>query len=125
MHRQLLSIKKARAFSLAAFLLGLGVISFGNSFWPEVMVVIGVALAIRQALLRKFYEALLSLFIFIGIFFTQKFDSAPKVILAVLFFTGALFLLIREYIETKELPEDQKEEHLNHLIEEAKDDQKS
>jgi len=122
MRKQLLSSSRAKGFSLAAFLLGLGIISITDSWWPGICLVIGVSLSLRQLLLRKYYEAVISLIVFFGIFFTDQLTFSWKVVWPVIFFTCAIFLLLREYMDAKLATEDQQEEDLNHEIEEQKDE---
>lgn len=124
MRKQLTSSSRAKGFSIALFLLGLGIISITNNWWPDVMLVIGASLALRQLLLRKYYEAVVSVIIFFGIFFTDKYTLPWKVVWPVIFFTSAVFVLMREYVDAKLAGEDQKEEDLNHEIEEQTEEEK-
>ena len=119
MHKQWLSSKKANQFSLFTFLLGLGFVAIEQTWWPEIVLVLGAALMVRQLALRKFYDTFLAGFLFLGVFITQKYEFFPKVILPVLFFTGALFMALRVYVDSQQAPLDQKEENLNHEIEET------
>ena len=119
MHRQWLSSKKAKHFSLFTFLLGLGFLGIEQTWWPEIIIVLGLSLDVRQLVLRKFYDTFLATFLFLGVFITQKYEAFPKAFLPVLFFTGALFVALREYIDSKQAPLDQQEENLNHEIEES------
>lgn len=118
MRKQWVSKKRAQAYSLIVFLVGLGIISITNSWWPGFALVIGCSIAMRQLLLRKFYEMTISLAVFIGLFLTNHYDFSWKVVLPVIFFTSALFVLIREWVDTKLSSEDQIDEDLNHEIEE-------
>ena len=122
MYRQFISQKKATSLGFAAFLIGLSIISINRTWWPDIMIVVGVALGLKNFLLRKFYDAGLVLFIFLGVFLSEKFASENSYFLPVLLITSSMFVLVREYVESKLLPEDQKEEDLNHEIEESKKD---
>lgn len=124
MNKQFVSYKKAKSLALATFLLGLGIISIDGQFWPDIMIAAGIALAFKHFLLRKFYDTILTLLIFLGVYFSEKFDFDSTLYLPVLLITSAIFILTREYIEVKLLPEDQKEEDLNHEIEETDLNQK-
>lgn len=119
MHKQWLSSKKANQFALFTFLLGLGFVAIERTWWPEIVLVLGATLIVRQLTLRKFYDAFLAGFLFLGVFITQKYEAFPKVILPVLFFTGALFMALRVYVDSQQAPIDQQEENLNHEIEET------
>ncbi|MGE5196328.1 MAG: hypothetical protein ACM3JI_03250 [Anaerolineae bacterium] len=118
MARLKVSHRKAQALSLALSLIGLAIISYLGAWWPGIMLAIGVPLALRQYLLSRYYDAIISLFVFVGIFITARFDVSWDVLLPVLFTIGALYILFREYLESKEAKEPEKEEDLNEEIEE-------
>lgn len=118
MRRQLTSMKRAKGFSLAAFLIGLGMMSLMDAWWPWFMLVLGISLALRQLLLRKFYEMTISLVIFSSVFAIEFWQFPWQVFGPVVLFTAALFILTREYVDAKLANEDQQEEDLNHEIEE-------
>lgn len=122
MHHQITSLRRARAFSMSVLLTGLAIHSILNNWWPSIMITIGAAVAIRQLFLGKYYEAVLSLIIFFGVFFSYHLQIGWKVVWPVIFFTSALFVLVREYFDSKLEPPDQLEEDLNHEIEESKED---
>jgi hypothetical protein len=123
MRKQLTSSKRAKGFSIAVFLIGLGIVSIVGELWPGIMLVIGASLVTRQILLRKYYETGISVIVFVGIFVTEQYDLNWKAIWPVLFFTSALFVLMREYVDSKLASEDQKEEDLNHEIEEQAEEE--
>ncbi|MBM3192522.1 MAG: hypothetical protein FJZ63_07750 [Chlamydiae bacterium] len=121
MRKQLISSKRAKGFSIASFLLGLGILSVTNSIWPACMLVIGISLAIRQLFLRRYYEMCVSLIIFTGIYAIETWNLPWQTLLPVVFFTSALFILAREYVDSRLASLDQKDEDLNHELEEQKD----
>ncbi len=122
MHKQITSKKRAGAISLALFFVGLGIVSIFDAWWPALMIVIGFPLALRQFLVGKYYEMLITILIFGGIYAIDQYKFSGNVILPVVFFVCALFILMREYVDNKTEQEDQKEEDLNHEIEEEKKD---
>lgn len=124
MRRQWVSKKRAQSYSLVVFFIGLGVISLLDKWWPSFALVIGLSLAVRQLLLRKFYEMCISIIVFGGLFVTNQFRVTWKVVLPVIFFTCALFVLMREYADTKLRSEDQFDEDANHEIEEEQSEEK-
>ncbi len=91
--------KRIQTLTTALFLLGLAILFIVDQWWPGIMLVIGVPLALRQYLLGKTYDAGISLFVFIGIFVTGTFDISWKILLPVLFTLAAVYLLIREFVE--------------------------
>lgn len=112
------SKKRAKAFSLSLFFLGLAIISLLNQWWPGIMLVIGIPLSFRQYLLSKFYDMLLTLFIFVGTFVVAAFDFSWEVLLPILFVTAALYLICKTYFEEKETTEEEREQDINCEIEE-------
>ncbi len=117
MARALISKKKAKALSVALFLIGLAIISYLNAWWPGIMLAVGLPLALRQYLLGRHYDMGISLFVFLGVFITVQFDISWEILLPVLFATGGIYILFRELLESKE-PLNREEEDLNHEIEE-------
>jgi predicted membrane protein len=82
------------------------------------MLVIGVPLALRQYLFRHYYDTMITLIVFLGIFITVQFNIPGKFLLPILFFIGAIYIFFRDFIESKEMSESEQEEDLNEEIEE-------
>lgn len=110
--------KRAKAIALGLFLVGLAIVTFTKSWWPGVMPMVGIPLAVRQYLLGRNYDAAISLFVFLGVFVTVQFSISWEVFLPVLFVLGGIYIFFREYIESKTAPEPENEEDLNREIEE-------
>lgn len=121
MHHPLVSRRRSKVFSVALFLIGLAIISYLHTWWPAIMLVIGLPLAFRQYLLGRFYDMVITLFVFVGVFVTVQFDIW-EVLLPVLFATGGVYLLFREFMEGKEETLAEEEEDLNHELEEHDDE---
>ncbi len=116
--RRIVSKKRAKTLSTALFLIGLAIISFMHAFWPGIMLAVGLPLALRQYLLGRPYDMCVSLFVFVGVFVTVQFNISWEILLPVLFATGGIYLLFREYLESKEEPLEEQEEDINQEIEE-------
>ena len=115
------SRKRAQAVSTAFFLIGLTVLVFTDDWWPGIMLVVGLPLAIRQYLLGRTYDMGITLLVFLGTFVTVEFDISWRVFLPILFTLGAIYVLIKEWTEAKEEEtEEEKEEDAQHEIEEKK-----
>ena len=112
------SKKRAKAISSALFLTGLAIVLISSHVWPLIMLVIGVPLAIRQFLLGRDKDMLVSLFVFLGVYITAQFDVSWQILLPVLFIMGAIYILAQEFLTTFDHPESEDEEDLNHRIEE-------
>lgn len=124
MHHPLTSRKKAQVLALVLFLIGLAVLIYVDRWWPGIMLVVGLPIALRQYLLGQTYDMILSLVIFIGVFVTVQFDIAWKIFLPVLLTLGALYIFFREFFGGSSIPEDEEEEDLNHEIEETSEKRK-
>jgi hypothetical protein len=82
------------------------------------MLIVGLPLALRQFLLGRTYDALVSLLVFLGTYITVEFDISWKIFLPVLFTLGAIYVVFREFMGPDETTEEEREEELNHEIEE-------
>lgn len=114
----LTSKKKARSFSVSLLLLCLAVLTATNAWWPGIMLALGLSIGLKQYLLGKTYDLGITLLVFIGTFITVQYDISWKVFLPILFSIGAFYVLLREIFEPDEMTEEEKEEDLNHEIEE-------
>lgn len=114
------SKKKAQAISTALFLIGLAVLIFTENWWPGILLVIGLPLALRQYLLGRTYDMGITLLVFIGAYVTVQFDISWRILLPILFTLGALYILFREFFGPQETTEEEKEEDIQHEIEEKK-----
>lgn len=118
----LASQKRVKAISLALFLIGLAILSFLDAWWPGIMLVVGIPLALRQFLLGRHYDAAVSILVFGGVFITVQFDISWQILIPVFFTVGGIYVLFREYLESKNAPEEEKEQDINEEIEEEQED---
>lgn len=119
-HHPITSKKKAQNLSTALFLIGLATLIFTEAWWPGIMLIVGLPLALRQFLLGRTYDTMVTLLVFVGTFITVQFDISWEIFLPVLFTLGAIYILFRELWGPDETTEEEKEEELNHEIEEKK-----
>ncbi len=115
---QIASKRRAKTLSVALFLVGLAIISYLQAWWPGIMLVVGIPLALRQYMMDRHYDMGISLFVFVGVFVTVQFDISWEVLLPVLFAIGGIYVLFREYLESREETLEEKEEDINKEIEE-------
>jgi hypothetical protein len=120
MAQPLMSRKRAQSYSTALFLLGLAVLAYTEAWWPGLMLVVGLALGLRQFLLGRTHDMIVTLTVFAGTFVTEQFDISWRVFMPVLFILGAIYILTREYLESRAESEDEIEEDTNKEIEEKK-----
>ncbi len=115
----LVSKKRAQALSCALTLLGLAALIFTGEWWPAIMLVIGLPLALRQYLLGRTYDMIVTLLIFVGTYILIEFDIPWKLFLPAIFTVGAIYILCREFSESRAASEDEVSEDINHEIEES------
>jgi 4-hydroxybenzoate polyprenyltransferase len=108
MAKPILAKNKAKAISTALFLIGLAIIFFTDSWWPGIMIVIGIPLALKQLLLGRHRDAAMSFFVFVGFFIIAQFNISWKVLIPILFVMAAIYILCKEWVkeETEEETED-------------------
>ncbi|MBI5345945.1 MAG: hypothetical protein HZB76_02225 [Chlamydiae bacterium] len=109
MKEPILSTRKSHILSTLLFLVGLLALGYFKTFWPSILLVIGIPLALRQYLVGNRYDMAVSLFVFIGAFITAQFDIAWEIVLPVIFTIGGLYILFREFFGPKEIDEVEKE----------------
>lgn len=99
MAKPLLAKNKAKAISTALFLIGLAIIFFIDSWWPGIMIVIGIPLALKQFLLGRYHDAAMSLFVFVGFFIIAQFNISWKILIPILFVMAAIYILCKEWVK--------------------------
>lgn len=124
MARSIASKRRAKFFSFVLFLIGMAIITYYRTFWPALMLVVGIPLALRQYLLGRHYDMWITLFVFVGVFVTVEFEIEWEIFLPVLFTLGGIYIFFREYLESSTSPETEREESLNEEIEEETDEKR-
>jgi hypothetical protein len=121
MTHQLTSMKRAHAIFAVLLLLGIAALSYTGQWWPFIMLVIGVPLALKQFLLGKIYDMVLTLAIFGGTFATVEYNIAlDTAFIPVICIVAALYILLREFVAKEPITEEEKEEDLLQEMEEEK-----
>lgn len=118
MPRPLVSRKRASALSSALFLLSIAVLIYTGQWWPGILLGIGLPMALRQYLLGRTYDMLISLVVFVGGFITVGFDISWQLLLPVLFTLAAVYVVAREFFGVEGESEAEREEDVNHEFEE-------
>ena len=120
MTHPLTSRRRAQAYSSALLLIGLATLAISESWWPGFMLVIGLSLGLRQYLLGRWHDMIVTLIVFVGTFITIQFDIPWQIFLPILFTLAAFYILVREYLEGAAESEEETEEDTTHEIEERK-----
>lgn len=119
-HHPITSKRKAQGYSTALFLVGLAALIITDDWWPGIMLAIGLPIALRQYLLGRTYDMMISLLVFGGTFVTVQYDISWRIFLPILFTLGALYIFFREFFGPDETSEEEREEELEREIEERK-----
>ena len=101
MSKPLIEKNKAKALSTALFLIGLAIIFFIDSWWPGIMLVIGIPLALKQFLHGRIHDAAISLFVFVGFFIIAQFNISWKILIPILFIMAAVYILCKEWVKSE------------------------
>lgn len=117
MTKPFVSLHKATSIASGIFFLALAVIAYLDTWWPAIIIPFGIGIVVRQLLLRKFYDALISFVVFGGIFVTLQWNLSW---LPVLFVIAGIYILFRTSITTTE-DEEEEEEEIQAEIEEEND----
>ena len=116
------SYRRAKAISGSLFLIGAAILLLTDNWWPNILLVIGIPLAIRHYLLGRTYDMFLSLAIFGGGFIASGWDIKWDILAPVILVIAALYMLAREFFDPELYSEAEDEESLNREIDESSDD---
>ena len=132
MARSLLSKKSAHIISFLLFAAGIAVLAYFKIWWPALILVLGIPIALKHYLLGEFFDTYLSLFIFFGVFATFQFQIKFDILLPVFFTIGGIYIFFKEFFgkgkskSSKHLhPEGEDEEDFNEEDEEFEDEKDS
>lgn len=101
MAKPILLRKRAKIVALIVFLLALVIVTITGAWWPGIMLAVGLPLAIWQYLQGRIFDVIITLFVFLGGWFTVQFNIKWKYFLPVLFALGGMYIFFREWINSK------------------------
>ena len=114
----LFSRHKANTIFASLTIVGMILLYMSGHWWPEIFLPLGIGLLVKQYLRAHLYDMFLTAVVFGGAYLTLRFPTLWHVLAPILFSTGSLYLLFREF--TKKRTEAEKEEELNKEIEESR-----
>jgi len=94
--------RKATAVANGAFLLAFGLVILVNQWWPWVLVPLWINIFLRQYLTHRLFDAAVSTVLFWGFIALTFVPTARAYVIPVLFFTGGIYLIVREYFFSKD-----------------------
>lgn len=113
-----ISYHKTAVLCGCIFFTGLILLSIYGTWWPGIMLVVGIPISLRQFLQGRTYSMFISLFVFIGSFISIQYDIQWKIILPVIFTVGGIHIFFKEFFHARGVPESEDEEEINKEIEE-------
>jgi len=113
MSRLTLPKKKAEAISNGIFLASLGLLFWTNGWWPGILLAIWASLAARQYLTGRIWDFAITSVILIGLFIVSFFNITWSVLIPVLFVTGGIYIVFREYLFSEDLIENENSKEID------------
>lgn len=123
MAKPVLKRKRTKVAALIIFLLGLIILTFTGGWWPGIMLVVGLPLAILQYLQGRLYDMGITLFVFVGAFVTVQFNIKWEVFLPILFAIGGIYIFFREWLYSRSAEEEEFEENKEESSEKNDDEE--
>jgi hypothetical protein len=102
MSKKVMSKKKANAISNGVFLISLAILIVTGDWWPGIILAIWATLVTRQFLTGRYYYAVVSSVVFLGIVIVSHFQFDFDILAPVLLVIGGLFIIVREYFFTED-----------------------
>lgn len=113
MSQLIVSKRKAEVISNGIFLASLGILFWTNGWWPGILLAIWACLGARQYLTGRTYDFAITSVILIGLFIVTFFNITWSVLIPVLFVTGGIYIIFREYLFSENLIEDKRTDEID------------
>lgn len=94
--------EKANALSLGLFLIGIAILYLIGSWWPGILLAIGIPYAIRNYIKGRIYDSLFIFVIFTLAFLVAFLQIPTEVLIPIVLFIIGLHIIFREYGREKE-----------------------
>ena len=91
-----ISYGRATYWSFLLFLISIGCVALTRAWWPGVILIVGIPLAVRQFLVARYRDAIMTAVVFAGSYITIVYDIDWELFLPALFVLGAFYLFFNE-----------------------------
>jgi hypothetical protein len=122
MSKHIISEKKASHITGGIFLILLAFLSITNTWWPGILLVLAIIVGLRQLFRGKYYDVLLSMVIFGGLFIIFQLKIKMAVLVPVLLVVAGIYIISREFVQPDEPTEEEIEDEIQHEIAEDQDE---
>lgn len=113
------SKKKADAISNGFFLICLGILILTGAWWPGMLLVLWITLAIRQYLTGRLYDLTVTTIILLGLFFISLFQVSWSILIPILLVLGGIHIIFKEYCVAEGIEEEDTIEEVEKEIEDG------
>lgn len=94
--------EKANALSLGLFLIGIAILYLIGSWWPGILLAVGIPYAIRNYLKGRVYDSLFIFAIFTLAFLVAFLQIPNEVLIPIVLIVLGLYIIFREYGRERE-----------------------
>ena len=123
MARPIMGKKTAHALSFVLFAIGIAALAYFQIWWPALILVLGLPIALKHYLCGEFFDAFLSLFIFFGLFITFQWQIKLNILLPIFFTISGIYIFFREFIGSKNKSDQDNREDGEEEYDEEKDEE--
>jgi len=117
MSSMIFSKRKADGISNGIFLIGIGILLFTGVWWPGILLVLWVTLAVRQTLTHRWYDLLISSILLLGLVAISLINFEWSVIIPILLILGGIYIIFHEYCVAEGIDEEDPIEETSREIE--------
>ena len=118
MSKHIISERRASNLTGGIFLICLAFLAITNTWWPGILIAIGLTAALRQFFRGKYYDMAISIIIFCGLFTLFILKIKIAVILPVLLAVAGIYIILREFMQPDDPTEEEIEDNIELEIEE-------
>ena len=110
MSKAICSRKRASTIYTATLLVGLALLFIIQNWWPSILIVVGTALGIKQYLVGKKRDSILTFVVFYGFFAISFLDVSWRILVPSIMILTAFYIVAKEWIEDKRIPTEREQD---------------
>lgn len=119
MGKAIVSRRRASKIYTAILLVGIAVLWITGSWWPGPLLVIGTALGIKQTLVGKKRDAIITFVVFYGFFSLYYLNISWQILVPSIMIITAFYIVAKEWVDDRRIPtEKETDEEIQRQLEE-------